>query len=296
MMQGTILKPLTAAIAAASLVGCFSGSSSDSTGSLSLDLTDAPTHEFTEVNITFTGVSLQPADGQRLEFEFDEPKTINLLELQGGETANFLNDETVPAGDYEWMRLELDMDNLFVETIEGGEETLFVPSGAQTGLQTSGFTVAAGSNTNYTIDFDVQKSLVNPQGNQQADYFLKPVLRLVDNLEVGSIAGTVDYDMIVQENECADMSEYLGAVYVHEGEDATVGELGSDNEPLVTAHVLEDEEEEGRYIYKAAFLPAGDYKVSYSCQLDDNEEVDDIEFIGTTPETVEAETEKTVNF
>jgi hypothetical protein len=42
------------------------------------------------------------------------------------------------------------------------------------------------------------------------------------------------------------------------------------------------------YSYTAAFLTAGDYTVSYSCQLDDNEEDNAIQFDGTQNVTVEA--------
>ena len=50
--------------------------------------------------------------------------------------------------------------------------------------------VGAGSTNDFTIDFDLRKSVVHPPG-QGETYLLKPVLRLVNNLEVGTIDGTV---------------------------------------------------------------------------------------------------------
>lgn len=287
------IKYMTVAALTTALAACGGGSSGDSTGSMSLDVTDAPTDKFTKVEITFTGVTLQPADGQAIEFTFDEPKTLDLLQLQGGETAPLLNEEEVPAGEYEWIRLTLDVDNSFV--YEGDVQyTLFVPSGAQTGLKlVSGFTVAQGGSTNFTIDFDARKSIVDPQGNV-ADYFLKPALRLIDNLEAGSIAGTVDASTVIQ-TECTDASTYSGMVYVFEGADATPDDLGSENEALVAVPVS-DEDNLGTYTYKAAFLSAGEYTVSYSCDTDDNEVDEELTFVGTQNVTVEAEVEATANF
>ena len=107
-MKTPILKTLTLAIMATSLAGCGGSSSSSDDGTFSLGLTDAPTDKFTSVNITFTGVALQPADGERITFNFDEAKQVDLLKLTGGETEPLLNNADVPAGDYEWMRLDLD--------------------------------------------------------------------------------------------------------------------------------------------------------------------------------------------
>ena len=272
-MTTNLLKPLSVAILAAStagLTGCFSSSSSgDGDGTFSLGLTDAPTQQFSAVNITVTGVALQPADGERISFDFDNPKDINLLDYQNGESVALLEGEDIPAGDYNWMRLMLDTDNLTVED-SGGEKTLFIPSGEQTGLKTTGFTVAQGSNTEYTIDFDVSKSIVNPQGSTNADYFLVPVLRLVNNLETGEISGEVDSSLMSEMN-CGNEQ---GDVYVFSGADATVGDLGSNNEPLITAKVSTDDET-GNHVYTAAYLEEGEYTVSYTCDADDNEKAED---------------------
>lgn len=290
---------ITALAAAVAACGGSGSGDSDSTGTVSMDVTDAPTASFTEVVVTFTGITLKPADGEAIEFSFDEAKTLNLLTLQGGESAPLLDGEEVLAGDYEWVRLTLDVDNSYVTEDDGSEKTLFIPSGAQTGLKlVSGFTVAQGGENNFTIDFDVRKSIVNPQGNGVADYFLKPALRLVDNLQVGSITGLVDYSNInsirmsddAQEN-CAE--GYEGSVYVYEGADAELSDLNVTNEegnPLMVVPV-ELDDESGLYSYKAAFLTEGDYTVSYSCQVDDNEADDDIEFDGTQNVTVEANVE-----
>ncbi|MBL3557883.1 MULTISPECIES: DUF4382 domain-containing protein [Marinobacter] len=292
LIKGLSITALAAAVAAC---GGSGSSDSDATGTASFDVTDAPTAQFTEVVVTFTGLSVKPADGEAIEFTFDEAKTLDLLTLQGGESAPLLEDQEFPAGEYEWIRLTLNVDNSYVSEVDGSEKTLFIPSGAQTGLKlVSGFTIAQGGDNNFTIDFDVRKSIVNPQGGQ-ADYYLKPALRLIDNLEVGSITGQVDFSAIQQTRGTDDTDDskldcaYDGSAYIYQGADVEPTDLNINEEggPLMVVPVTANPDD-GLYSYTAAFLTAGDYTVSYSCQLDDNELDDELEFDGTQNVTVEA--------
>ena len=177
---------------------------------------------------------------------------------------------------------------------DGSSHILTTPS--ERGVQTSGFTVPAGGEVSFTIDFDVRKSLVNPVG--QDSYRLKPVLRLVDNSEVGTIEGTVAGELITQECGDAMTPEFAGNVYVHEGADAVPDDIGSENEPLVVAPV----DENGTYTYTAAFIPAGEYTVSYTCgdDLIENDQGepsdDDINFNGAQNVTVVASETSTADF
>lgn len=294
----------TVSTLAASIAACGGGSDGNSTGStgtVSFDVTDAPAMEFSSVTVAFTGMSLKPEGGDWVEFSFDQPKTWNLLDLQGGLSEPLITDEEVPAGPYSELRLLVDTDSSFVELKDepGIEKTLAVPSGEQSGLKLKGdFIVAADTETDFTIDFDVRKSIVNPQGQSLADYLLKPSLRLVNNLEVGSISGEVDYVTInstrLSDADLADCTtDYKGSVYIYQGADVTPTDLNINNEetgPLMAVPVT-DEDNDGMYSYTAAFLISGEYTLSYSCQLDDNEADDNLDFEGTQNVTVVADTE-----
>ncbi len=292
------LKLFTVAALAAGVAACGSDSSdSDATGTVSFGLTDAPATEFSNVTVAFTEIQLKPADSDWISFPLDGFETVNMLDLQGGVTEPLITDEEVPAGNYTQLRLIVDTENSFVTLVDNPDAplTLAVPSGEQSGLKLQGeFIVAADTSTDFTIDFDVQKAVVNPAGQALADYMLRPALRLVNNLEVGSIAGTVDASTVIQ-TECADATAYSGMVYVYEGSGATPDDLGSENEPLVAVPVS-DEDNPGTFTYKAAFLTEGTYTVSYSCSADDNETDEDLTFVGTQDVMVEVGTEKTVNF
>ncbi|PHQ25571.1 hypothetical protein CLH62_08110 [Marinobacter guineae] len=289
---------LAAGIAACG--GSGDGASSSSTGNVSFDVTDAPAMEFSNVTIAFTGISLKPEDGKWIEFTFEQAKTWNLLDLQGGMSEPLITDEEVPAGNYTQIRLLIDTKESFVELEDepGIEKTLAVPSGEQSGLKLNGdFVVTADTTTDFTIDFDVKKSIVNPSGQSLADYLLKPSLRLVNNVEVGAISGGVDYATInstrLGTDQLANCAEgYEGAVYVYQGADAIPTDINvnSDETGPVMAVPVSDDDNDGVYTYTAAFLEAGDYTISYSCQLDDNEADDEMEFDGTHTVTVIADT------
>lgn len=301
------IRLFTISALAAGVAACGGGSGSGSTGTVSFGVTDAPATDLSNVTIAFTELRLKPENGDWIEFSVDGFEQINLLDLQGGLTEPLITDEEVPAGNYTELRLIIDTQNSFVKRESQGdnEYTLAVPSGEQSGLKLKGdFLVAADTTTNFTIDFDVRKSIVDPQGNALADFMLKPSLRLVNNLEVGSISGQVDYAQInsmrgVEDTEDALADcQYEGSVYVYEGVDVTPTDLNVNNEegnPLMVVPV-EADQDSVFYNYTAAFLPAGDYTIAYSCQEDDNEQDDAIEFEGeqnvtvVANETTEAET------
>lgn len=297
-------RPLQLALAASlvTLVACGGSSNDNSAGSnegrLSLNVTDAPIDSAAQVVVEFSGVSLKPADGEALEFTFDEPKSIDLLSLQGSASESLLTDETVPAGDYEWIRLAVNAEHdgvtdSYLELDDGTIQELRVPSGSQTGLKlVSGFTVVAGGTANFTIDFDLRKSVVMPGG--QAGAFLKPALRLIDNAAVGTIAGQVDAEVLV--DQCADPANQTGSVYVYSGADVTPTDVsGAETDPLTTALVSDVD---GEYRYEVGFVSEGDYTLAYTCGAvdDDPEAVDELVFFGTANATVEADTTTEVKF
>ncbi|MCK2150557.1 DUF4382 domain-containing protein [Marinobacter alexandrii] len=286
---------------AAGVTACGGGSDSSETGTVSFGVTDAPATEFSNVTVAFTEIRLKPEDGDWISFPLNGFEDQNLLELQGGVSAPLITDEEVPAGNYTELRLIVDTNNSFVKLESQGDSTytLAVPSGEQSGLKLKGdFIVAADTSTDFTVDFDVHKSIVNPQGDSLADYLLKPSMRLVNNLEVGSISGLVDYAQINSTRGVDDTEDalddcapnYEGSAYVFAGAGVVPSDLNVNNDtgnPLLVLPVAPDDQS-NLYTYTAGFLPAGEYTVSYSCQLDDNETDDTLEFDGTQNVTVVA--------
>jgi Domain of unknown function (DUF4382) len=276
------------AVMLAALAGCGGGgdSSGDRTGTLRLGLTDAPVDEADAVVVQFTGVELKPAGGAAFSRDFSAPKIIDVLGLQGTMRAMLLDGESVPAGEYEWLRLKVNADPAVRDsyvTIGGQECEMRIPSGAETGLKLiRGFTVGVGTVTDFTIDFNLRKSVVQPPG-QRADatacdgqvYLLKPVLRIVDNLQVGAITGLIDASLLTT-NSCVASTAKPGNVYlfgpVSTTDPAPIvpddvdGNAADGADPIASALVSAD-----TFRYTIGFVPPGRYVVAYTCDADDSE-------------------------
>ena len=156
-------------------------------GRLTLRVTDSPVTSARRVVVEFTGVEIKARDGGDTEVFDSAPRQIDLLALDGGGSEILLSDEDLPAGEYEWIRLKVNAgrnaSDSFIELDDGSIHPLFIPSGNQTGLKLiRGFTIGAGSTHNFTIGFNLRKSVIHPPGLGEP-YLLKPVLRLVNNLE-----------------------------------------------------------------------------------------------------------------
>jgi hypothetical protein len=272
----TSLHLIAAAGLTLGLAACDSGSSS-STGTLSLGVTDAPVDTADKVVVDFSGVEIKPENGNSITFDFTakcaiDPTLcqIDLLSLTNGISEQLLDGEIVPAGKYNWMRLLVNAEPVVKDSyivIGGNEFELRIPSGAETGLKlNSGFTVPADGEASYTVDFDLRKSVHDPQGT--TDYILRPTLRMMDNTKTGTLSGSVDPGFYAG-GTCT------GAVYVFDGtvlapDDEDGAGFGPD--PVTTALVSDDG---GVYNYKVGFLSEGDYLIAFTCDaLADAPEID----------------------
>jgi hypothetical protein len=224
------------------------------------------------VVVQFTGLEIKPrAAAQPEVFDFT-PRQIDLLALDGGGSETLLADELLPAGEYEWIRLKVNAgraaSDSFIELQDGSRHPLFIPSGNQTGLKLiRGFVIGAGGAHNFTLDFDLRKSVIHPPGLGEP-YLLKPVLRLVDNLEVGTLDGTVAQQLIV--DGCAP------AIYLFTGAGVLPDDLGSATPPLASTAVKLDDAT-GVYRFRLAFVPAGAHTLAFTCAADDDDaEADDL--------------------
>ncbi len=299
-MQKLFRLTLAALAACALLASCGGGSGSGGTGIVSLGITDAPVDNARAVVVKFTGVSLKREGADEQVITFAQPRSIDLLALQGGKSESLLQDLQVPAGRYEWISLQVvsnrnTTDSYLTDTTDT-QVPLFVPSGSQSGLKlVSGFTVPVGGKADFTIDFDLRKSVNLPQSG--SGYHLKPALRLVDNTQVGRISGTVSTLTLANPSCPSDIaSNNANLVYVFPA-GTTPNDLGgTDTDAITVAPASVDTF--GTWRYTAAFLPAGSYTVAFTCQgaTDQPETVESLTFLGTQNVTVTANTTATADF
>jgi Domain of unknown function (DUF4382) len=286
------------------LAGCggYDNSGNTYTGALTLRISDAPMVNAEHVYVQFSGLEIQSASGMRTALYYCQdpadpmltvvsatpcstpaaPKRIDLLALSGGQADVLLNGFVLPAGHYNWIRLMVDTAGMLdsYAVVGGMNHELTIPSGSETGLKLNrGIDIAAGGSADFTIDFDLRKS-VHVTGT--GEYMLRPTLRLVDNILVGAIAGTVAPSLVP--------AACTPAVYVYSGAGITPDDIdGNAPDPVTTATVMLNN---NVYRYHAAFLEAGSYTVAYTCQAAaDDPLIDDaLTFAGTATVSVIANT------
>jgi len=232
------------------------------------------------------------------------PRQIDLLQFQQGRAAVLIDGATLPAGRYEWVRLIVDnqpnVRDSYLVLDSGAECELRVPSGAESGLKLNrGFTLPADGSVALTVDFDLRKSIHAPPGqggsglNCSQGYLMRPTLRLVDNANVGAIAGRVDAALVTE--GC------MPKVYVFDGSGATPDDVEEtsattpDVDPLLVVSVPVVNGA-AAFDYRAAFVPAGQYTAAFTCGDDDPTADDTLEFEGTQNATVQSNLITTVNF
>lgn len=298
MTQHRLALPLLV-ITGASLAACSSGGSgggTQETGTLSVSLMDAPVEGVTEVHVEIAGLSVKPINGPAIELDIGtETVTVDLLELTEENAALLVDGETLPAGEYEWLRMAVnaehdgEMDS-YVMTALGGQVELRVPSG--TVRLVSGFEILGGQELEFLIDWSVRQGLVDPIGLD--GYLLKPAFRVLRIDESSTLSGMVDA-LTLQDESCAnDDEEDIAAgnvVYVYEGHDVTPFDFdGEDPEPFATADVELDMN--GDYVYSVSLMP-GDYTVAFTCEAANDlpESAEDIVFLGETNATMDADGE-----
>ncbi|MBL4827282.1 MAG: DUF4382 domain-containing protein [Spongiibacteraceae bacterium] len=312
------------------LFACGGGSSDSagSTGTVSFSVTDAPVDSANMVLVQFTSVTVKPSNGdaETLPLGGSSQSCLNLLDgidpspspegessvrcielkaLRGTQSASLLSGVALSRGTYDWVRLDVEarrdrMDSIIVLN-DASRESLYIPSGSESGLKlNTGFTILAGGTHNFVIDFDLRKSVNNPQGF--SDYRLRPSLRLIDLSESGNIVGTVDAALLTDSGCTGDVNTGDGfAVYVYEGGAETrVGEEGSLNAPLTSAG-LRLNDETAQWQYSVGFVAPGDYTVVFTCQAaEDSAQFanDDISFVDSvdSPATVVVAQDSVVNF
>jgi hypothetical protein len=314
-MRASLLRPpfrqalrlVAASCVALPLLTACGGSSGSSSSTLNLGITDGPVDSASSVVVSFSGVELQPSGGgQSITINFNTPKTIDLLQQQNGNEASLLSGESVPAGNYDWIRLILNtaadgtVANSYIE-INGAQYPLMIPSGAQTGLKlVQGFTMTANQVANFTIDFMLQQSITAPPGQASGgtqDYVLRPALRLIDNVQAGTISGTVALSTLQSNPAC--LNGYSGSgplpnahVYVFSGNVTPSSSLTPVVEPQISLS------SSGSYAYSQPFLLAGSYTLAVACTSTSNTGTATVAFLppaGMTA-TVMANQVATVNF
>jgi hypothetical protein len=187
--------------AALGLSACGGGSSSSiSSGTLNVAMTDNPACGFDHVYVTVKQVRVNANanagdnDAGWQTVSLATPSKVDLLSLTNGVLSQ-LGQTPLPSGHYQQIRLVLaentsstPLANSIVAT-GGTEQALTTPSATQSGYKVVGeFTVLPDTLTDLVLDFDACHSVVQ-RGN--GSFSLKPVVTATPVVVSGSISGYV---------------------------------------------------------------------------------------------------------
>lgn len=144
-----------------------------------IQLKDFPAELVATADVWISRVYLQGDEGGPVDLFNDpaNPRHYDLLTLQDGVVADLTAEEGVPEGRYNQLRLVV--DSARVSLAEGvtfrdgtSERTLFVPSGAQTGIKVQlhqDIEAEGGTTTVVLVDMDVSRNFVF-QGSAAAGF------------------------------------------------------------------------------------------------------------------------------
>ncbi len=300
-----------AAATALLMAGCSGGGDGGSPNgaSLSVSLADAPVDDVAEVHVKIDAIWIKPSDGEAYELPLASgPQTLDLLAHSQDHAALLIDGASIAAGSYDWLAMDVSATfdgvyDSYVMTQTGGQVELRVPSGRV--RLVDGFDVAANQAVKLMFDWDLRKGLVGPPG--QPGYMLKPAFRVIDVSEYGVLRGTVALGTLTatgDPNGCLadDANVDIGnVVYIFAGSDVAPDDVdGVDPDPIATAAVSQDAN--GDYTYRTLLAP-GEYTVAFTCQAaNDDPSTDEtggpkeLQFVGTTNETVTGDLETVADF
>ena len=188
-ISASITRTLLAGGALLGLLACGGSSSSSGSGGMNVHLVDGPIAGYQHINVNIQQVQIHGPSGWTT---LSSPnQTYDLLSLTNGLSATLANGATLPAGQYDQMRLILGTGNTVVLS-DGSTQPLTVPSGLQTGIKLIvSFDVQAGTTADVFIDFDAAHSIQVVQAGASSKYILRPTVRAFDKTATGSVSGTL---------------------------------------------------------------------------------------------------------
>ncbi|HEV7347548.1 DUF4382 domain-containing protein [Telluribacter sp.] len=236
-------------------------------GKLRVELTDAPIDE-ASVQGVFITVTEVRIDGKKWE-AFQTPKTVNLLELQGGKTFT-LTEGDISVGSFDKLTLVLDYERdasgnapgCYILRQDGTRNKLVVSGNARSDIETKGpkVDIAEGQTQTVVMDFDLRKA-IKEQGSGNKDYAfvtygeLQSSVRFVKKENTGTIKGKLtNYNP--NTNGKAVAYVYTKGTYNQNAEVSGQGESKVRFKNALTSTKVNNDGS-----FTAAFVPEGEYEL-----------------------------------
>ncbi|EGQ9247465.1 hypothetical protein CGH85_08980 [Vibrio parahaemolyticus] len=315
--MNTIKFSLVGAAVVVALFGCNSDSNTITTTTpVTLSVSDAPIDDVSEVVITYSKVAFLPLDGgspQIFEvYKTDEegnyvdengnpipdgedplPLSVNLLNYQGSDVQELVEDEVIPSGNYKLCVFANDGDHpdypsYVIDEATGNQIPLTVkgdgacPQGVgkepNSGVLFFNNTFAVNPDNNeFVVEFDLRRGLKDGTGQNEGYSIQRTSVTLINTVTTGEIQGDVAAQTYADcEIDTSSANDYAHAVYLYKGSVAKedMGPFADEDgkaTPIAAANVVPDMEQVN-YEYEFGFVEPGTYSVGYTCTANDDSE------------------------
>jgi len=185
-----LILPLIVITAVSVLIaGCDDGTGSSGSGTLTVEMTDAPIDSADAVNVFIERVEVKREEDTTWTVINELQREFDLLELTNGATEVIGTTQLEP-GLYPQIRLILSSDGHSV-VVDGTVHDMFVPSGAQTGIKLNvNAEIEEDIEFIILLDFDASRSVV--EAGQSGMFILKPVVKATEKAITGIIDGVAN--------------------------------------------------------------------------------------------------------
>jgi len=253
------------------------------TGNISVSITDDPWHDMESMILRITGMEFGHSNGDVHHIDLPGgPIDVDMMQLQNGAFQGLMSDIEMPVGDYEWMRVRLDVDQSYMhDRGTGGQHGFRMGPNATNGLEIQQqFQIQAGIHSEFMLDYDLRQGVRHSHmGMMGGQYELHSALRLVHMQEAGGLSGMIDPSLIDINHPDCDPADGGNWVYIFPGDaDAPddIADVESDGVPgPIAADRVEMNPGNGDHLYHFGFLPEGTYRVAFTCSGEWDEAGDD---------------------
>jgi hypothetical protein len=238
-----------------------------SNGRLKVEITDAPIDEASVKGVFVTVTEVQ-VNGQKWE-GFRGPKTVNVLELQGGKTAS-LGEGNLSAGSFDKLTLVLDHEKdasgnapgCYILRENNSKNKLSLSGNATSSIDIAGprVEVPEGGSKEVVVDFDLRKA-IKEQASASNEYAfvtkgeLQSSLRFVQKENAGSIKGKLN------SYNASTNGKAIAYVYKKGTFNQNTELRGQGDSQIKFKNAVTSAKVNADGTFTAAFLPEGEYEL-----------------------------------
>jgi len=288
-MKSQSTKIVVAAVVATLIYGCSSGSNDptfpekSTTGSVTILLTDDPWEDAMEVVLHVTGIEMGRPDGSTFVIDMGSGGlSIDMMQLQNGESRMLADNVEVPMGRYDRIRLMIDPAQSHIDLAStGGRHGMRMGSDAENGIEVlHAFEIGQSQHSEFMLDFDIRRGVQHHDtGMMGGEYRLHSAIRMVDMSTSGGLMGSVDPSMIdVNHPDCDDAPGGNWAYLFHGdvAEPDDIADIETDGmQGPIAADRIDMDTMTGEHRYHFGYLEPGAYRIAVTCAGEWDEVGDD---------------------